>query len=179
MLISTGVKLLRSLFFLKAVVCFIIGCLFIGFPDSHESGFISGSVNTCCITPVDLTAAPIGSFLIKQPSGGFLMALMSIALHCACICALMNECIRRRTCTGIETQTYTCCSLRPAGSLLPCSVSKGQCIVNKSMCDYPHRVILDPMVQRSLSSHYNNLYDNCSFICFTLSSLKPTISHTH
>lgn len=150
------------------------------FSDSHESGFISGSVNTCCITPVDLTAALIGSFLIKQPAGGFLMALMSIALHCACICALMNECICRHTCTGIETQTYrpTCCSLCPAGSLLPCSVIKVSALWIKARVII-HIVILYAMVQRSLSIHYNKLYDNCSFICFTLSSLKPTISHTH
>lgn len=94
-LISTGVKLLLSLL--------VIHSLFYNWMSRHsspfscESGFISYCVCTGSITP-DFTEARIGPFLIKQPSGGFLIGLIIVASHCCSISALMSECICRCTC---------------------------------------------------------------------------------
>lgn len=103
-LISTGVKLLLSLL--------VIHSLFYNWMSRHsspfscESGFISYCVCTGSITPVDFTEARIGLFLIKQPSGGFLIGLIIVASHCCSISALMSECICR--CPHIHGCTHRC-----------------------------------------------------------------------
>lgn len=134
--ISSGVIVLYSLWLLKAVVCFIIGCFFLSFLDSHESGFISCGVYTRCITPVDPTAALFGSF--NQAANWRLPN--SFNEYCECIYALINECtvyagalLERE-----EAEMYTRCSLYCL--TVPPFSYKDQCIVNKSLCDHRHSI---------------------------------------
>lgn len=95
------------------------------FSFSHESGFISCSVYTCSITPVDLTALLIGSLFNQTTIWG-----LPNGLNNYCLALLMHLCtnewmyvqvhIYRDSCT--HTDMYTHCSLCPAVSLLLCSI---------------------------------------------------------
>lgn len=112
-LISTGVKLLRSLLFLRAMVCFIIGCLFTLFPSHMKAALYHAVCTLAASHQWTLQQLWLALFLIRQPSGGFLMGLMTIALHCSCICALMSECISRWTYTEIHACTHTKIHIHP------------------------------------------------------------------